>query len=124
MSQPATFRVGVRIPPVRGGGKLTVERGRIVLETGRLTRSLSRVQRIIHSEHRVVLVKARLVPPWFNTSLILHDDDASGYAVTWLGARARLRASLRAAGFDVEEVTTWFSVAGRGIGPPQERRQN
>lgn len=107
-----TFRVGVGLASVKGGGKLIVEQGEIVLKTDRLTRLVSRVARIGHTDRRVMLVKARLVPPWFNTSVLLHDDDASGYAVTWIGARSRLRASLLEAGFDVEEVTTWFSLAG------------
>lgn len=114
-----TFRVGVRLAPVKGGGKLTVDPGGIVLETDRLTRSLSRVSRIVHTDRRVMLVKARLVPPWFNTSVLLHDDEASGYAVTWIGARNRLRAALKAAGFDVQEVTTWFSLAGGRAGSPR-----
>ena len=117
-----TFRVGVRLPPVKGGGKLTVEQGAIVLETGRLTQSLSRISRIVHTDRQVTLVKARLVPPWFNTSLVLHDDETSGYAVTWFGARNRLRASLTAAGFDVQEVRTWFSVTGNRLGSSHARR--
>jgi hypothetical protein len=108
-----TFRVGLRLPPVKGGGRLTVERGSIVLETDRVTRALSRVTRIVHTDRHVTLVKARLAPPWFNTALVLHDDDVSGYVVTWLGARDRLRDALRAAGFQVQEVTTWFSLAPR-----------
>jgi hypothetical protein len=72
----------------------------------------------------VMLVKARLVPPWFSTSVALHDDAASGYAMTWLGARHRLRESLTAAGFDVQEVTTWFSVAGGRLGSSQARRKS
>lgn len=118
-----TFRVGVRLPPVKGGGKLTVEHGAIVLETDRPTRSLSRISRIVHTDRQVMLVKARLVPPWFNPSLVLHDDEASGYAMTWLGARNRLRESLKAAGFDVQEVTTWFSLAGGRLGSRQARRK-
>jgi hypothetical protein len=108
----ATFTVGVRIGTIGGQGKLIITPGSIVLETGRLTRSLSRVARVVDTGPQVTLVSARLVPPWFNTSLTLHDHDVSCYATTWQGARPRLRASLRAAGFDVVEVSTWFSLAG------------
>jgi hypothetical protein len=119
-----TFRVGVRLPPVKGGGTLTVEDRMIVLETDRPTRSLSRVSRIVHTDRQVMLVKARLVPPWFNTSLLLHDNETSGYAMTWLGARNRLRDSLRTAGFDVQEVTTWFSLTGDRLGSPPAHRKD
>jgi hypothetical protein len=112
MSERATFSVGVRLARANGGGRLTIEKGEIVLEPDRPLRWLSRVQRIVHTDQRVKLVKARLVPPWFSTSVVLHDSEASGYAVTWIGARKRLRASLAAAGFDVQEITTWFSLAG------------
>ena len=121
-SRMVTFRVGVRLPPVKGGGTLTVAPNAIVLKTDRLTSSLSHVSRILHTDRRVTLVKARLVPPWFNTSLVVHDDEIIGYAVTWFGARVRLRVSLKAAGFDVQEVTTWFSVAGNRLGSSQPRK--
>jgi hypothetical protein len=109
---PAVFRVGVRIRPVNGGGRLTIDRDVIVLEPDRPTRSPSGVERIVHTDRRVAFVTARVAPPWMSTSLVVHDGAASGYAVTWLGARSRLRAALLAAGFDVEEVTTWISQRG------------
>ncbi len=116
------FYVGVGIGPFVGGGKLTIAPGAIVLEPDRLTRSLIRVSRIVHTDRQVTLVKARLVPPWFSTSLVLHDRDASGYAATWLGARHRLRASLKDAGFDVQEIRTWFSLTGGGAASSRVRR--
>ena len=71
------------------------------------------VRRLLHTDPHVVLIKPRLVPPWFNTWLALHEGGFVVYAITWFAARSRLRASLRAAGFEVDEVTTWFSVTGR-----------
>jgi hypothetical protein len=100
-----------------------VEHGAIVLETGRPTRWLSSISRIVHTDRQVTLLKARLVPPWCNTSLLLHDDKAYGYATTWLGARNRLRDSLTAAGFEVQELTTRFCLYDSSLASQQARRR-
>jgi hypothetical protein len=120
----ATFYVGVGIGPFVGGGKLTIAPSAIVLEPDRPTRLLIRVSRIVHTDRQVTLVKARLVPPWFNTSVVLHDEHASGYAATWLGARHRLCASLKDAGFGVQEVRTWFSLTGGGAASSRVRNSS
>ncbi len=97
-----------------GGGTLAIAPGRITLTAKGFTRRATGVAEVVHTARSVTLVKARLVPPWFNTALILHsDDDKAAIAGTWLGARARLRAALVDAGFEVREVSTWFSTSDR-----------
>lgn len=81
----------------------------LVFESDWLTARFSGVKRIVHRGNRVVLVKARFVPPWFNTSVVLAGD-SNAHVVTWLGARARLLPALQDAGFEVEQIRTWFSL--------------
>jgi hypothetical protein len=107
----ATFRVGVWVAPVNGGGWLTVAPGAITLDAGRVTRGLSGVRRIVQTDREVTLVTARLVPPWFNTSLMVSDGRTAAQVSMPIGARGRLRAALDEAGFDVRETATWFSPA-------------
>ena len=85
--------------------------GAIVVDIGRATRGLSGVREIVQTDREVTLVTARLAPPWFNTSLAVSDGRTSAQVTTWIGARARLRAALNGAGFDVRETATWFSLA-------------
>jgi len=103
------FRVGAEINGLRGGGVLWVCPGLIVFEPDALMRRLSRVSSVVHRNPDVALVTARLIPPWFNVSVALHDADISVRAVTWLLGRARLRDALLRSGFNVREAATLFS---------------
>ena len=115
MGSPATrFRVGAEVKHVYGGGTLIVGPDAIVLECSRPTRAFSGVAQIVHTDRDVILVKPRLVPPWYNTSLVLHGKEGSGCAITSVLARQRLRNALTASGYDVREVTTVFSLHGAG----------
>ncbi len=114
---PATFTVGANIKLWRGGGRLTISPGAIVLEAGPLLRRATSVPRVVHTGRTVTLVRTRLAPPWINTSLVLVGDEESGVASMWALARRRLRQALRAAGFTVEEVATWFSLGKRLLRP-------
>jgi hypothetical protein len=106
-----TFRVGVRVAPVNGGGWLTVAPGAITLDVGRVTRGLSGVREIVHTDREVTLVTERLVPPWFNTSLMVSDGRTAARVSMPILARGKLRAALAEAGFEVRETATWFSTA-------------
>ena len=108
----STFTVAAHLASVRGSGTLRITPESIVLEPDSVTSRLSRTDRIVHTGRSVRFVKARLMPPWCDTALVLQGEKASGSAVTRIGARKRLRAELRAAGFHVQDVTTWFSLTG------------
>jgi hypothetical protein len=110
---PTTFTVGAGIGAVKGGGKLTVEPGALTFEPGWATRRLSGLARLVHTECSVIILKARLVPPWFDTSLLLHDHEASAYVVLPRWSRRRLLRSLMAAGFQPSEVSTWLQLSAR-----------
>ena len=119
-----SFRVRARIGLLNGGGRLSVDHGELVFEADRPTRAVSRFERITHTDRRVILAKGRLVLPWFDTSAFVHDDSRSDFAVTPISARKRLRASLQAAGFEVMEIATWFTVTGRRVLAMAERGAN
>ena len=110
---PATFTVGANIKLWRGGGRLTISPGAIVLEPGPLLRRATSVPKVVHTNLTVTLVRTRLAPPWLNTSILLKCEGASGVASMWILSRRRLRQALRAAGFTVQEVATWFSLGKR-----------
>jgi hypothetical protein len=103
---PQTFTVGADVGPVRGGGKLTVAPGQLVFVPGALTRRFSSVSQVEHAGQDVRLVCARWIPPWFNVSIQLRGTEKSCLVVLPLTSRRRLREALKAAGFDVESVTT------------------
>jgi hypothetical protein len=76
----------------------------------------------VHTERDVVLVEARLVPPWCDTALFLHEEALSVRVLTHIRARPRLRWSLAAAGFHVTVVRTWLSLGSpRGLRHDQRR---
>lgn len=103
-------------------GSLTVEHGSILFEpTSKLNKVMSanKIGRIVHAGSEVIVVRARLLPPNLNSSLILHGDASLGDPVSagvqmpaW--TRRRLRPALLAAGFRVDERVTWFSMGGTG----------
>jgi len=115
MPPPASFVVGANIKSWRGGGHLGIWPGAVILEPGPLLSKATSVSRIVHTTSTVIFVRARLAPPWLNTSIILIGDDESAVASTWGLARGRLRRALGAAGFVIEEVPTWFSLGKRLI---------
>lgn len=103
-------------------GSLTVTRGAIVFEpTSKLNKVMSSntIDRIVHIDRDVVVVRARLLPPNLNSSLILRGDASQGEAVSagvqmpaW--TRRGLCPALEAAGFRVDVRVTWFSMGGTG----------
>jgi hypothetical protein len=93
----------------------------MTLDVGRVTRRLSGVREIVHTDREVTLVTARLVPPWFNTSLMVSDGRTAAQVSMPILARGRLRAALDEAGFEVRETATWFSLAGEQPEPGRAR---
>jgi hypothetical protein len=110
---PARFHVGANIRRWRGGGQLIISPRTIVLEPGPLLHRMTGVPRVVHTDRTVRMIRTRLFPPWINTSLVLQGEGGWGIASTWFGARRRWRQALSAAGFTVEERSTWFSMGTR-----------
>jgi hypothetical protein len=111
-------------------GSLTVEHGSIAFEpTSKLNKVMTpnSIGRVVHTDPDVVIVRARLLPPNLNSSLILHGEAELGESVSagvqmpaW--TRRRLRPALMEAGFRVDERVSWFSMGGTGSRwelPPQ-----
>jgi hypothetical protein len=104
--------VGAHIRLWYSGGRLTVMPGVIILEAGSVLRRFTGVERVVHRSPRVTVIYARLAWPWSNTSVVVEGTDRTAVATTWFGMRRRLRRALLAAGFEVEEVRTLFSLGG------------
>lgn len=86
-----------------GGGRLTITRTEIDVELGSLSRRFTGIDRFRHTNRRVTMLKARLVPPWFNTRLVIEEGDQVALVSLPGWSRGRLRRALRAAGFEVDE---------------------
>jgi hypothetical protein len=110
---PAVFSVAANVGFWWGGARLEIFPAAIVLEFGQVLRSTTSVPRVVQTRPTVTLIRARLAPPWFNTSLIVKGENESGIASMWVLSRRRLRRALQAAGFTIEEVSTWFSLGKR-----------
>jgi len=78
-----------------------VSPGRITLALGWLTRLAVVMSKVEHTDPTVTLLVANPGWPWANTGVILHDGKVTAVAVTWFGARKRLRTALASAGFSV-----------------------
>ncbi len=106
---PVSFELGFIAPDgMAGPGRLEVEPGAIrCVPTFFLGRE--RANRTwTHTDRKVRLYVARLVPPWFNVALSLHDGAESFAVSTWLPGRPRLADPVVAAGFAVAEHRTWL----------------
>lgn len=65
---------------------------------------------LIHTDSPVVVLKARLVPPWFNTSVALRNDRTYAHVVVPRWHRSCLLAAIREAGFETREISTLFRL--------------
>lgn len=128
---PFAMRAVAAIGMDRYYGSLTVTKESIVFApTSRWNKfvTFNMIGRVVHIDRDVIVVRARLLPPNLNSSVILHGDPSLGEGVSagvQLSAvgRRRLRPALVAAGFRVDERVTWFSMGGTGsrweIPPPR-----
>jgi hypothetical protein len=109
-SSSTAFLVGAVVGgAIQGRGRLTIEPGRLILKPSWPLRRLSSVMQVIHTESPVIVLKARLVPPWFSTSVSLRDDDAYAHVVVpW--HRSSLLGAIREAGFETREISTRFRL--------------
>lgn len=107
-SWPVSFQVGVTTQNrFRGGGALLIAPGSLVCASGRITARADEARAVTHQGDRADIYTARLVPPWFSVSIPILGDQDGLVASTWLPARARLRRTLMAAGFEVVDHVTW-----------------
>lgn len=101
-------------------GALTIQPGRVVFEPRGRVNTFFNVEDgrcFIHADQRVTVVSGRLRPPWLNSGLVLADRDGGPYAQVaviqmpgW--ERRRVVEALGSAGFEVDDVRTWFSMGG------------
>jgi hypothetical protein len=97
----------------------------------RLITGSASLGQIVHTSKDVVLIKSRLMPPWYNSAIVLAGDRSLGedrtaaLGMTFL-ERRRLGRLLRDLGFHVSELQSWGSLGGSGSRwelPPQRRKR-
>lgn len=113
----AVFRVSAHIGGVWGGGMLSISADAIEFQASRSTRAFSSGSGVLHRGRTVTLVRARFMPPWYDTGLLLTGDGGSAVAITPLWVRRDLKAALERAGYEVNEVVTRLSLRGIGSVP-------
>jgi hypothetical protein len=90
-------------------GYLTISQGSVILTLGRTSRFLTGVSQVKHTDREIVLIRGRLMPPWFNSSLLLVGEDGlRAVASTWFRRRRRWKEALQDSGFTVREWTSWL----------------
>ena len=104
---PQFFTVGAAVKSAHGGGRLIVTSGTVALEPGSLTRRHTGIGRVVHDAERIVMFKARLLPPFVNTGLVIHGEDVVAVAALSGWSRERLRAAIRDAGLELDERSSW-----------------
>jgi hypothetical protein len=115
---PDHMRVAVQAPLLRmgcgawsgrpiSGGQLIVEPGTVRFEVAGATLAASPV---IHARPPLMFMRARLLPPGFNSGLVLRGDEGTVTVFTGCGLRARLRRALDEAEVAFFERLTWVSV--------------
>jgi hypothetical protein len=93
-------------------GSLVILPHRIILKGGRVAAAFSGQEEVVHVRDRVQLIKARLAPPWMNRIVIVDGESAvaaANVSFCW----SDVQASLRRAGFTLDEKKTWFSLGGK-----------
>ena len=70
---------------------------------------------IVHTAAEVELMKSRLIPPWWNTFVIVTDGTRVGTACLGIPRGSRLRDELRSHGFTILETKSWLSWGGDRI---------
>jgi hypothetical protein len=103
-------RVGAAVESVNGGGTLTIYPGRILLELDRVTSKLAGRRSIIHTDIDVRMILARLMFPWMNLTLILHDEQVTAAVTQTWRARPLLRRALSLGGFLIHEERAWINI--------------
>ena len=110
-SEANEFIVGLTANYLNGGGRLIVAPGYLEVRSTRLTKRFSGVKSVRHHGSNVDLYTARLVPPWFNCSVIVSDGQRSVLGCFPIWTRKHVAMALQEAGFNVIFRTSLF---GRG----------
>jgi hypothetical protein len=115
----SVYRVAARIESVTGyRGELTIEPGVVRLRVrtvfGALLCRLLGAP-LVHPGPDITLVRCRWVVPWERAGLLLHKAAARAYVPLTRDKAAALSADLRAAGFDVSEVTVRAGFTGTAL---------
>jgi hypothetical protein len=106
---PAAFWVGVRIRDGTTGGKLTIDRRELSLRLWGRPGGQSDPP-IVHTNPDVRVLRARLVPPWVNTHVLVECDRGMASVALPAWKRKEVTAALTAAGLAVREEKRWVAV--------------
>ena len=87
---------------------LTVQPGVLTCEAERGELSRPLVHRTSSGSNEVVLIRARLFPPWMDLHLLMQEDGGQAL-INVAGNRRILRRCLQDAGFAIVERRTWVS---------------
>ena len=117
---PLRLRCGAGYQGWTGDGWLTISKGEVTFEFSRLSWIYPVPRDIVRAITPVVLVKARLRPLGLNRALILPTAGPGVQVLLWFGVQHCVRASLRSAGIEVNEVRTWTAL-GRGMAWRREK---
>jgi hypothetical protein len=96
-----------------GGGYLVVAPGELRYELDPIMRRLNRVDGVRHVRPEVIVVRARLLPPPLNRSVLVLGRDRYARLLAWWGIYGRVAAALRDAGYVIDERKTWITLGWR-----------
>jgi hypothetical protein len=120
---PASFFVGGGISGGWAGpGYLDIASGCVTFRASTVLARLSRVESVEHVGSRVTVVRARLLPPGFNTALLIVGRERFVRVLLWYGKRAPVLRALSNAGFRLDERRTWLTLGWR-VGRESLRRE-
>jgi hypothetical protein len=97
------FAVGAILSNVQGSGRLFVGPGAIELRPSTLSRRMSKVECVRHRGTNVQLYRARLIPPWINSSVVVSDGTRTVLATFPAWMRKRIVKELHDSGFHTTE---------------------
>ncbi len=106
---PVKFWAGARIERGRTSGCLTIDRGELSLTLLALPWAAPRPP-IVHTAAEVRVLRARLIPPWFNTHVLVESNRGTASVALPAWTRRKLIASLKAAGLVVREEKRWIAI--------------
>jgi hypothetical protein len=101
-----------------------VAEGQLSYRASAVLARLSHVKRITHEGSRVTVVRARLLPPGFDTAVLIVGHDRFVRVLAWYGRDRALLRALTAAGFDLDEHRTWLSLGWRIAKTSLRRKAN